>query len=176
MRSELIRLVQEKALTRGRFSLTGGLLSDFYIDLSKIVLDSHGLSLVSEAIIEEVNNWSRVTTIGGPACGAIGIITSLLTLMHDSGWAMKGFFVREEPKKYGQLDLIEGHLEKGDKVILIDDVTTTGNSLLKVVEKVQELAEICQIISVVDRKCGAAELFKEKGIPFKAILTIDQIL
>jgi orotate phosphoribosyltransferase len=169
-------LIQEKALSRGKFKLASGQTSDYYIDLSKVVLDSVGLSLIASSIIEEVDSWGKITTVGGPAYGAIPIVSSILTLMHDSKWAMKGFFVRKEIKDYGKQELIEGHLVENDKVILVEDVTTTGGSLLKAINEVQKIAVVTQVISVVDRNQGAYKLFEDKGIPFKSILNISQIL
>ena len=173
-RNQLIQLIQQKALTRGTFNLASGQTSDYYIDLSKITLDSLGLSLIASSIIEEVDNWSNITAVGGPAIGAIGITSGILTLMHESKWSMKGFFVRKDSKTHGKEDLIEGYLDKSDRVILVEDVTTTGRSLLKALNEVQKIAKVVEIISVVDRNQGASELFK--GIPFKSILNICQIL
>lgn len=175
-KDKLIELIQQKALSRGTFKLASGKTSDYYVDLSKIALDSLGLSLIASAVIDEVDNWSGVTAIGGPAYGAIPILSSILVLMNDSAWAMKGFFVRKETKGYGKQELIEGHLNPDDKVILVEDVTTTGGSLLKVIDEVQKIARVQQVISVVDREQGAAETFRSKGISFKSILNISQIL
>ncbi len=175
-RNQLISLIQEKALSRGKFVLASGQTSDYYIDLSKILFDSIGLSLVSAAVIEEVYAWKPISAIGGPAYGAIPIISGMLTLFSEHKWPMKAFFVRKETKEYGKKELVEGHLDKGDKVILVEDVTTTGGSLLKAVNEVQKIATVSQVISVVDRNQGAYNLFKEHNIPFKSILNISQIL
>lgn len=174
--NQLISLIQQKALTRGTFKLASGQTSNYYIDLSKIVLDSVGLSLISSAIIEEVDSWSKVSAVGGPAYGAIPIVSGILTLLNESKWAMKGFFVRKEIKGHGKEELIEGHLTNGDSVVLVEDVTTTGGSLLKAIDEVQKVAKIIQVISVVDRNQGAYKTFQDKGIPFRSILNISQIL
>ncbi len=176
MRDELIQLIRQKALTKGKFTLASGQTSDYYIDLSKVVLDSVGLSLIASAVIEEVDSWREINAVGGPAYGAIPIISGVLTLMHDSGWSMKGFFVRKEIKGYGKQELVEGHLQEKDKVVLVEDVTTTGGSLLRAIEEVQKAAEVVQVISVLDRNQGAHMLFKEKGIPFKSVLNITDII
>ena len=157
MRTKLIELIQKHALSRGNFVLASGQISDHYIDLSKIVLDSAGLYLIASLVIEEVDKWKGITAIGGPAYGAISIISGILTLMHDSEYPMKGFFIRKESKTYGKQELIEGNLKDGDKVILVEDVTTTGKSLLKVLQEIEKFVEISQIISVVDRNQGASE-------------------
>jgi orotate phosphoribosyltransferase len=126
--------------------------------------------------MEEVDAWKKVTAIGGPAYGAIPIISGMLTMFAEHKWPMKGFFVRKETKDYGKKELLEGHLDQDDKVVLVEDVTTTGGSLLKAIDEVKRLASIVQVISVVDRNQGADKLFKDKGIPFKSILNISQIL
>jgi orotate phosphoribosyltransferase len=142
--------------------------------MSKVVLDSHGLALISSSIIGAAK-WNGVTAIGGPAYGAIPIVSGVLTIMNIS-WPMKGFFVRKETKEYGKKELIEGHLTKDDNVVLLEDVTTTGGSLLRAVEEVQKIATVRQVITIVDRNQGADKLFEAKGIPFTAILNINQIL
>lgn len=141
-----------------------------------VVLDSVGLSLIASAIIEDVNKWGNISAIGGPAYGAIPIVSGILTLMHDSKWPMKGFFVRKETKTYGKQELIEGHLEIGENVILVEDVTTTGGSLLKTIQEIEKIVKITQVISVIDRNQGATQLFKERNIPFKSVLNINQLL
>lgn len=175
-RNELINLIQAKALTKGTFKLASGQTSDYYIDLSKVLLDSVGLHLIASAIIEEIDSWGKVTALGGPAIGAIPIVSGVLTLMHDSKWPMRGFFVRKEVKDYGKQELIEGYLEKNDKVVMVEDVSSTGSSLLNAVNEVEKIAKVLEVISVVDRNQGAYKLFEEKGIPFKSILNISQIL
>ena len=175
-RNQLITLIQEKALSRGKFQLASGQTSDYYIDLSKILFDSVGLSLVASSIMEEVDSWKKVTAIGGPAYGAIPIVSGMLTMFAEHKWPMKGFFVRKETKDYGKKELVEGHLVENDKVVLVEDVTTTGGSLLKAINEVQKVAKVVQVVSVVDRNQGAYKLFEEKSIPFKSILNISQIL
>lgn len=175
-RNQLIKLIQAKALSRGTFKLASGQTSDYYIDLSKVLLDSVGLSLVASSIMEEVDAWKKVTAIGGPAIGAIPIISGMLTMFAEHKWPMKGFFIRKETKDYGKEDLVEGNLEKDDKVVLVEDVTTTGGSLLKAINEVKKVATVIQVISVVDRNQGAYNLFKDKEIRFTSILNISQIL
>ena len=142
--------------------------------MSRVLLDSHGLALIASSVIGAAK-WDGVSAIGGPAFGAIPIVSGVLTLMNVS-WPMKGFFVRKETKEYGKKELIEGYLIKEDKVILLEDVTTTGGSLLRAVEEVQKIANVIEVITIVDRNQGAEKLFEAKGIPFKAILNINQIL
>lgn len=172
--NQLIEIIQQKALSRGEFKLASGQTSNYYIDLSRVVLDSHGLALIASSIIGAAK-WEDITAIGGPAYGAIPIVSGVLTMMNVS-WPMKGFFVRKETKEYGKKELIEGHLTKDDNVILLEDVTTTGGSLLRAVEEVQKVAKVIQVITIVDRNQGAEKIFEAKGIPFKALLNINQIL
>lgn len=175
-RNQLIALIREKALSKGKFKLASDQTSDYYIDLSKIVLDSVGLSLISSVIIEEIDSWRKISAVGGPAYGAIPIVSGILTLMNESKWSMKGFFVRKEVKNYGKQELVEGHLVEKDTVLLVEDVTTTGGSLFKAIDEVEKIAKVIQVISVVDRNQGAHSLFEKRGIPFKSILNISQIL
>jgi orotate phosphoribosyltransferase len=172
MKKKLIKAIRKRALSYGKFELASGEISDYYIDLSKVISTSAGLKLIASCIIDEVN-WEEVTTVGGPAYGAIPLVSSVLSIIpFKRNW----FFVRKEPKKYGKKELIEGILEENDQVLLLEDVTTTGGSLLKVIEEVQKIAKVVQIISIIDRNQGACKLFEDRGIPFNPILNISQIL
>lgn len=173
MLNQLIHLIKTKALSKGQFKLSSGQISDYYIDLSKVVLNSRGLATISSLIIDEI--VALPDAIGGPAYGAISIISGVLTKLNNPD--IDGFYYRKEAKTYGKQDFLEGNLFVGDSVILVEDVITTGQSLLKIVEEVKKVnCKILQTISIVDRNQGAAELFKEKNIPFKSLLNINQIL
>lgn len=164
-----------KSLEFGEFNLSSGEKSKYYFDASKLMFDSKAINLITQSILKLVN-FANITSVGGPATGALPLVSSLLCVLGKNHWPMKGFFVRKETKEYGKKELIEGHLNSNDNVILLEDVTTTGGSLLRAVEEVQKIAKVSQVITVVDRNQGADKLFESKKIPFKAILNINQIL
>ncbi len=169
LKQQLIDIIRTKALFYGDFELASGQKSNYYIDLSKVVLDSKGLKLISWSIIDNIDTFA-VDTIGGPAYGGIPLVSGVLTLVQ---YPLKGFFFRKELKEHRKKELVEGYLEKGSNVILVEDVVTTGKSLIKVIEAVEAKGcNIVQLISVVDRSQGKS-LF---DIPFKSILKIEEIL
>lgn len=172
IKKRLSRLINDKAMTYGEFQLASGVKSNYYVDMSKVLLDAEGLYLASLLVIDAVPNWKEVEAIGGPATGAIPLVSSILTLFHESNVPMRGFFVRKESKTHGKKDLVEGYL--GQRVVLVEDVTTSGQSLLKAVEEVQDQdCTVMHVVSILDRGTGAKDLFPD--IPFTSILTIGDI-
>lgn len=168
---QLVQKIKDKALTRGEFRLASGIMSDYYVDLSKVAFSCDGLWLIVQSINETVD-WTHVNKVGGPAIGALPIVVAL---MHSND--IHGFLIRKAEKEYGKKDLIEGCLEKGDNVVLVEDMTTSGSSLLKAVKAVQEFGcTIKQVVSVLDRNQGATELFEKEGIPFKYLVSIKEVL
>jgi orotate phosphoribosyltransferase len=167
----LVQEIKIKTLTRGDFTLASGIKSDYYIDLSKVVFGGRGFGLITDCIIHSIC-LNNINKIGGPAIGAIPIVVGLMCRCD-----MEGFIVRKQEKEYGKKDVIEGCLDKGDNVILVEDVTTSGNSLLKAVKVVQEFGcNVKQVVSVLDRNQGATELFEKENIPFKYLVSIDEVL
>lgn len=170
-REDLVQEIKTKALTRGEFTLASGIKSDYYIDLSKVMFDGNGLWLITESMAQSIC-WKDVNKIGGPAIGAVPIVVELMCLLD-----IRGFIIRKQEKEHGKKEVIEGCLDKGDNVVLVEDVTTSGNSLLKAVKVVQEFGcNVKQVVSVLDRNQGAKELFEKENIPFKYLISINEVL
>ena len=168
----LIKQIQTEALSSGKFTLASGQESNYYIDLSKILF-SNGLELLCKVILDEVN-FTDIDAIGGPAIGAIPIVSGIQVLRPYIG---RSFFTRKETKEYGKKELIEGNLRKDDEVLLFEDVTTTGNSLLRSALAVKEYgANVREVISVLDRNQGAKELFAQNNLSFRSLINIDEVL
>lgn len=173
----LIDLIREKALSFGEFKLASGAISNYYIDLSKVVMSGYGLRLICYGFsdIAAMNDWywDQFDSLGGPAMGAIPLVTAL-TMETD---IERSFFIRSETKEYGKQDVIEGNLQEGDRVLMVEDVTTSGKSLYKSVKAVEAAGgKVVQILSVLDRESGAKEFFKEQGYDLKSLLTVSDIL
>jgi len=148
------------------FTLSSGKKSHHYYDLKTVLMDATCLAIIGEVVWEMAREQS-VDAIGGLESGAIPIAVSVLRESHAAGSSLRAFFVRKKPKKHGTQKWIEGNLRSGDKVMIVDDVVTTGNSLITAVERTQEIGcHILSVICVVDRLEGAKEKLDSLGVPF----------
>lgn len=151
----LRELIKQHAVMRGEFTLASGKSSSVYLDLRKITLDSMGLKLIVELLKSCLD--SRVQAIGGPMTGADPIVGALVFNLGENG-----FLIRGRVKDHGTQQLIEGRLQPGQRVLLVEDVCTSGKSLLHACEAVEAFgAKVVQTMAVVDRGAGARDLLKE---------------
>lgn len=173
MKDDLIRLVKELALTvapPGRpFKLRSGATSPYYLDCRKLTLSRRGLREVLSCL-STVLPPSAI--VGGPCVGADPVVGGALAL----GLAERGFLVRPEAKGHGLGGRIVGDLRPGDRVVLIDDVATLGGSLLDAVQAVRAAgAEVAMALAIVDRLAGADALLNAHGVPFRPLLTVEDL-
>lgn len=162
----LLQLIKERAYKEGDFLLASGKRSTKYVDLSKLTLTPDGLTAVLDIIRAgwDVSKWDAV---GGPVLGAVPIVTGLLFR-----GAKRGFFVRSTPKRTGET--IEGELNAGETVLLIEDVVTSGQSLFKACEAVlNKGAKVGMAIAVLDREEGATELMAQCGVPLFSLVKLS---
>lgn len=172
-RAQLVRLFHERALKFGDFTLASGKKSTYYLDGKQITLHSAGLKLVSEGLLDLLEGV-EYAAIGGMSIGADPIVGGVLTAAAARGKSLDGFLVRKEPKGHGTKKYIEGPVQPGAKVVVIDDVVTTGGSSLEAVERIVEFGcEVICVVGIVDRKEGGAANFAVKNLPFRALLTIE---
>jgi orotate phosphoribosyltransferase len=176
-RARLIDLIKEWSFQEGpAFKLASGKTSTFYFNMKPTVLDSEGAYLVASLILDELEGI-EADMIGGLEMGAVPIAAAVAAVAHTHGRKLPAFFVRKQVKTHGTQSLIEG-LPKGQsvagkKVVVVEDVTTTGGSALKAAELLNaEGAEIVRVITIVDRLDGAAETFANAGLTFTPILTL----
>jgi orotate phosphoribosyltransferase len=172
-RQQLIALFRERALKFGDFTLASGRKATYYLDGKQVTLHSEGLRLVSEGLLDLLADV-EFTAIGGMSIGADPIIGGVLAVAGAGGRDLKGFLVRKEPKGHGTQRYIEGPIDPTDKVVIIDDVATTGGSSLLAAERVTDFGcQVVQAVAIVDRLQGAAANFADRGIPFRALLTVE---
>jgi len=164
IRRELHGLLAERAFSFGDFVLASGRSSDFYFNGKQVTLEGRGLYLVSRLILERCRDL-RIDAIGGLTLGADPIASGVVALSGE-GNPLRAFIVRKEPKDHGTGALIEGPpLRAGDRVLVVDDVITTGGSLLKAVDALRELpVEIVEAVAVVDREEGGREAIEARGV------------
>lgn len=172
-RARLIELFRQRALKFGTFTLASGKQASYYLDGKQITLHSEGLRLVSEGLLELLAEVD-FQAIGGMSIGADPIIGGVLTAAGARGRDLVGFLVRKEPKGHGTQRYIEGPVQPGMKVVIIDDVVTTGGSSLMAIDRIQEFGcEVVAVVAIVDRMEGGAANFAARGLVMKSLLTIE---
>jgi len=171
-KQELMDLFRSRALRFGDFTLASGKKSTYYVDKMQVTLHSHGLRMISEGFWKALQGV-EFDAIGGMTIGADPLVAGVLTIASAAGRDLKGFLVRKEPKGHGTQNFIEGPLAKGDRVVIVEDVVTTGGSSLLAIDRVQEFgAEVVQVLAIVDRMEGGAANFAARDIPFRSLMTI----
>jgi orotate phosphoribosyltransferase len=170
-KQKLLAIISRFSLLQGReFRLTSGASSNFFIDLKKTMLDPEGASLLADLLFDKIKA-EDVDCVGGMETGAIPIVAELCM----RSWPekpVKGFFIRKEAKGHGTDQQVEGRLERGSRVILLEDVTTTGGSAMRAVDQTRQFqCTVLKVITVVDRLEGAEETFRNAGIIFEALFT-----
>lgn len=172
-REKLIDLFRARALQFGDFTLVSGKKSKYYLDGKQITLYSEGLRLVGAGLLDLLEGV-EFDAIGGMSIGADPIVGGVLVVAAERQQPISGFMVRKEPKGHGTQQYIEGPVNPGMKVVIIDDVVTTGGSSLLAVDRVHEFGcEVVQVVAVVDRMEGGAANFAERNLPFQSLLTIQ---
>ena len=172
LRMELIKLLHKKSIRFGTFTLASGKTSDFYVDARQTTLHARGSFLIGSLILERIQK--DVIAIGGPVTGAIPIVSAVTVLSSIQNNQIHGFMVRKEAKGYGAQNWIEGreNIPVGSSICVVEDTVTTGGSLLKAIQKLEEAGyQVVQTIAVVDRQEGARELIQDAGFPFESLVT-----
>jgi len=170
-RQRLLGIIRRNSLLQNRdFVLASGRSSSFFFDMKRTMFDPEGAALAADLLFDRVRD-EPVDFIGGLETGAIPIVAVLCT----RSWPekpLKGFFVRKEAKGHGTDQQIDGLLESGSRVILFEDVTTTGGSVMQAAAAVHRRGcTILKIIAIVDRLEGADQNFKDAGINFESLFT-----
>ena len=175
-RDELLDLLVKKSLRRGDFTLSSGQKSTYYIDGKLTTLDSRGAFLVARVFLAMLAD-DVPDAVGGLTLGADPIVGSLLALAGLEDLELKGFIVRKQAKEHGTQSLVEGPIGKGDRVVVVEDVLTTGASSLKAVDAVRELGCVVdRVLVIVDREQGGRENLKKAGCRVEAIFSVSELL
>jgi orotate phosphoribosyltransferase len=175
-REQLVRLLAEKSFRLGEFKLSSGGTSDYYIDCRSTTLDARGSRLTGEVFFQEIQAraW-RVKAIGGLTMGADPIVVAVAVVSGQ----LDGFLVRKAEKTHGTGQRIEGFREKGARVVIVDDVCTTGGSTVQAIEAAREFGfEIAGVMCLVEREeaKGRAQVEKASGgAPFISIFTANDV-
>src|SRR5215472_13182082 len=173
---ELVQKLAKKSFRLGEFKLSSGSTSDYYIDCRTTTLDARGAQLTGEVFLEEIREqgW-EADAIGGLTLGADPIVVAVAV---TSG-AMHGFLVRKSEKQHGTGRRIEGFCEKGARVVIVDDVCTTGASTVEAIEAAQDFGfEVVGAMCLVERQDAHGRPNVEKAAapaPFIAIFTANEV-
>jgi orotate phosphoribosyltransferase len=171
----LVEILKSKSLQRGHFVLASGRTSDYYIDGKLTCFDPKGCALIVDAILAEIRDLP-VDAVGGMDMGATPIVGAVANRSYYVGRPLPTFVVRKELKKHGTMKLIEGPLKPPAKVVIVDDVVTTGESILKAIDAVTEKGcEVLLALCVLDRNAGAVETMKQRGIPYRPLVTLAEL-
>jgi orotate phosphoribosyltransferase len=175
-RQELLRLLAHKSFKLGEFKLSSGATSDYYIDCRTTTLDARGAQLTGQVFLEEIRQrgW-KPQGIGGLTMGADPIVVAVSVTSGE----LSGFVVRKAEKQHGTGQRIEGFREKAAKVVIVDDVCTTGASTIQAIEAAREFGfEVVGVMCLVERQEAGGRPGVEKSAtpaPFVAIFTAADI-
>ena len=166
-------LIREKSLKFGDFTLASGKKATYYLDCRQITLDSVGAKLIGEGILELLQKGTMPQAVGGMAIGADPITAAVITVAAFQNIPLKGFMVRKQSKGHGTNQFVEGPITAGNRVVIVEDVVTTGGSSFDAIEKVEALGvKVEGVIAIIDRLEGGKELFKAKGYAFQSLFTV----
>ncbi len=175
-RQELLRLLAAKSFRLGEFKLSSGAPSDYYVDCRTTTLDARGAQLTGQVFLEEIRarGW-KPRAIGGLTMGADPIVVAVAVTSGE----IHGFLVRKGEKQHGTGQRIEGFREKGARVVIVDDVCTTGASTIAAIEAAREFGfEVAGVMCLVEReeaKGRPAVEMAAGAAPFVAIFTANDV-
>ncbi len=180
----LLELIQQRAYRYSPdapFQLSSGRLSPHYVDLRALLCLPEALVATGTVIFARIKHFERETdttvhAIGGPAEGAIPISAAVAYHSHQASEPIETFYVRKEPKGHGLRKWVEGHNNEGSRVVIVDDVVTTGSSTLKAIQAAQDQGfHVVKVIVLVDRLEGGHEKLSSLGVPYEAVFTLHDI-
>ncbi len=170
----LLAELREHSLVIGEVTLSSGAVAQYYVDARRALLRPAGFRAAGELIAAAAVE-AGASAVGGPATAAIA--PSCAALAVPAGDGLVGFFVRSERKQHGLQRWVEGPVEEGDKVLVVEDTVTTGGSTVKAVERIREQGlEPVSVVAIVDRLAGGGEAIEAAvAAPYRALVTIDEL-
>ena len=174
-RDRLRDIIKTKSVMKGDFDLASGGSSDIFFEMKETLLDPEGLELASELTLQIIDKIPNVDAVGGLELGACPVVSAICVKSLASR-PLAGFYVRKERKKRGAEQLIDGPVVRGSNVVVLDDVTTKGGSVLKAVHVVREELDctVVAVITVVDREQGAKEALAKEGLELTPLFVMSE--
>ncbi len=181
-KDDLKTMLLEKSVRTGDFTLASGKKSDLYVDCRVTALDNKGAHWIGQAgwdlVLGKIEaEGLEVDAIGGMTMGAdpISLVVGMASSEHEK--ALQVFTVRKEPKEHGRGKQIEGNFKEGDRVVVVDDVITTGGSTLKAIEAIRAAGgEVVFCLVLVDREEGGRPAIEADGVPVVSIFTRRELI
>jgi orotate phosphoribosyltransferase len=179
-RARLFEIIRDRSFGYGEIKLASGRTSHFYFNLKPTMLDAEGAALLAELTLDALTA-ERIDYVGGLEMGAVPIAGAIAQLSFLKGTPISAFFVRKKPKEHGAKLTVEGLTKTeslvGKRVVIVEDVTTTGGSAIKACEVVREAGgEIAFVLTIVDREEGATDTFKDAGLDFRSLYRAAEFL
>lgn len=177
---ELFDIIKARSFRRGKFTLASGRESELYFNLKPTMMSPKGALLCARGLLARI--WSeKVEYVGGLEMGAVPVIAALAAISEAEGKPVKTFFVRKQPKGHGTMDMLEG-LAIGEsivaaKALIVDDVATTGGSIVKAADAVRAAGGVVDTaLVIVDREEGAAETLQLNGMRLLSVFQAHEFL
>ena len=181
MKKRLIELIIDRTFRfsdKPAFKLASGKMSSYYFNCKPTTLNSEGMYLVGNllyALIKNQKNW-KAKGVGGLTLGADPLSNAIAYTSYIKGAPLESFVVRKEPKKHGTMLWVEGNVEKGDKVVITEDVITTGGSTIKAIDRANKCGlKVLGVVVLIDRQEGGREAIEKLGVPVRTLITKEEI-
>ena len=176
-RQQLFAILKADAFFTGKFILSSGKESSFYLDARLVSLSAPGAYYTGRIMLDMIAN-DKVDAIGGPTLGADPMVGALASLSFQAGKPINTFIIRKQPKPHGKQQQIEGPaLKEGGSVVIVDDVATTGKAFIESIEVLTKLnIKVAKAICIIDRGEGAREAVAKYNVPMHSIFTINEFL
>lgn len=178
LRARLARLLLEKSYREGDFTLTSGKKSDYYFDCKQTALHPEGGWLIGKLFLEKLQGVD-VHGVGGMTLGADPLVSAVSVLSYEEGSRLPAFIVRKKSKGHGTNQYLEGlsNFPEGARVAMLEDVVTTGGTLITACERVRDAGfEIASVLCVLDREEGGRDNLQKAGLPLTSLFTRGELV
>lgn len=169
----LLELLRERGFRRGRFTLTSGKESDFFIDCKPAVLLAEGHTLVGAALLDRIGEVAGpVSAVAGVELGGCPLASAVASTSWTRGTPVDAVYIRKATKEHGTKKMLEGadRLPKGSRLVIVEDTVTTGGSTLRAAKAVEGAGfDVAAVVAVVDRLEGGAAAIRDAGHTFSAL-------
>lgn len=179
MKKQLIQLIFEKAFKYSKepiFKLVSGRMSNYYFNCKAVTLHPEGMYLIGNIIFDMIKE-SGAKGIGGLTLGADPIAVAVAYTSYLKNAPIEAFVVRKTAKPHGTMQWIEGNITGGEKVVIVDDVITTGKSTVEAIKRAKEAGlEIVKVIALVDRQEGGKDNIEALGFKVESVVTREEVM